>query len=124
MDFTRRATAAGNTARLILFPYSGHDFNTTYGSITNQAMLQIIAQFSDQPRIGVERRIEAARVEHLRHQADVGQIGRVAAEESARRPPSPPARRSPRRSSGAYQSSRRAWSTPIALQPLAARADC
>jgi acetyl esterase len=45
MDFTRRATAAGNTARLILFPYSGHDFNTTYGSITNQAMLQIIAQF-------------------------------------------------------------------------------
>jgi acetyl esterase len=44
-DFTRRATAAGNNARLILFPYSGHDFNTTYGSITNQAMLQIIAQF-------------------------------------------------------------------------------
>lgn len=45
MDFTRRAMAAGNNARLILFPYSGHDFNTTYGSITNQAMLQIIANF-------------------------------------------------------------------------------
>lgn len=45
MDFTRRATAAGNTARLILFPYSGHDFNTAYGSITNQAILQIVAQF-------------------------------------------------------------------------------
>lgn len=44
-DFTRRATAAGNNVRLILFPYSGHDFNTTYGSITNQAMLQITAQF-------------------------------------------------------------------------------
>lgn len=45
MDFTRRATAAGNSVKLILFPYSGHDFNTTYGSITNQAILQIVAHF-------------------------------------------------------------------------------
>jgi acetyl esterase len=45
IDFTRRDAAAGNVARLILFPYSGHDFNTAYGSITNQAILQIVAQF-------------------------------------------------------------------------------
>lgn len=45
MDFTRRDIAAGNVAKLILFPYSGHDFNTTYGSMTNQAILQIVAQF-------------------------------------------------------------------------------
>lgn len=45
IDFTRRATAAGNTARLVLFPYSGHDFNTTYSSMTNQAILQIVSQF-------------------------------------------------------------------------------
>jgi acetyl esterase/lipase len=45
MDFTRRSTALGNTTKLILFPYSGHDFNTAYGSITNQAILQIVANF-------------------------------------------------------------------------------
>lgn len=44
-DFVRRANAAGLEVRRILFPYSGHDFNTTYNSITNQAMRQIIAQF-------------------------------------------------------------------------------
>jgi acetyl esterase/lipase len=44
-DFVRRAKAAGLEVRRILFPYSGHDFNTTYNSITNQAMRQIIAQF-------------------------------------------------------------------------------
>jgi len=44
-DFVRRGKAAGLEIRRILFPYSGHDFNTTYNSITNQAMRQIIAQF-------------------------------------------------------------------------------
>jgi len=44
-DFVRRANAAGLEVRRILFPYSGHDFNTTYNSITNQAMRQIIARF-------------------------------------------------------------------------------
>ena len=44
-DFMRKATAAGLEVHQILFPYSGHDFNTTYNSITNQAMRQIIAQF-------------------------------------------------------------------------------
>jgi acetyl esterase/lipase len=44
-DFMRKANAAGLEVHQILFPYSGHDFNTTYNSITNQAMRQIIAQF-------------------------------------------------------------------------------
>ena len=44
-DFMRKANAAGVEVHQILFPYSGHDFNTTYNSITNQAMRQIIAQF-------------------------------------------------------------------------------
>jgi acetyl esterase len=44
-DFMRKANAAGLEVDQILFPYSGHDFNTTYNSITNQAMRQIIAQF-------------------------------------------------------------------------------
>ena len=49
--FARASTAAGNQVRQILFPYSGHDFNTTFDSITNQALLQIIAQFmSEQER--------------------------------------------------------------------------
>lgn len=44
-DFVRKGKAAGLDVQQILFPYSGHDFNTTYNSITNQAMRQIIAQF-------------------------------------------------------------------------------
>lgn len=44
-DFMRKANASGLEVRQILFPYSGHDFNTTYSSITNQAVRQIIAQF-------------------------------------------------------------------------------
>lgn len=44
-DFVRKGNAAGLEVHQILFPYSGHDFNTTYNSITNQAMRQIIAQF-------------------------------------------------------------------------------
>jgi len=45
-DFMLKAKAAGLDVRQILFPYSGHDFNTTYDSITNQALLQIISQFA------------------------------------------------------------------------------
>jgi len=44
-DFARKAAAAGYPVRHILFPYSGHDFNTTYDGITNQALLQIMAHF-------------------------------------------------------------------------------
>lgn len=44
-EFTRRATAAGLDVRHILFPYSGHDFNTSYDGITNQALLQIVSHF-------------------------------------------------------------------------------
>ena len=43
---SRKANAAGYPVRHILFPYSGHDFNTTYDGITNQALLQIISQFA------------------------------------------------------------------------------
>ncbi|GAA0295351.1 hypothetical protein GCM10009087_01380 [Sphingomonas oligophenolica] len=46
IEFTRRAKAAGLEVRHILFPYSGHDFNTSFDGITNQALLQIIAQFA------------------------------------------------------------------------------
>ncbi|MEO5938818.1 MAG: alpha/beta hydrolase [Sphingomonas sp.] len=44
-DFMRKANAAGLEVHQILFPYSGHDFNTTYNSLTNQAMRQIVAGF-------------------------------------------------------------------------------
>lgn len=44
-DFMRKANAAGLEVHQILFPYSGHDFNTTYYSLTNQALRQIIAGF-------------------------------------------------------------------------------
>lgn len=44
-EFTRTANAAGLEVQQILFPYSGHDFNTTYNGVTNQAVRQIIAQF-------------------------------------------------------------------------------
>ncbi|HEX7852040.1 MAG TPA: alpha/beta hydrolase [Sphingomonas sp.] len=51
-DFMRKANAAGLEVHQILFPYSGHDFNTTYNSITNQAMRQIIAQFIVDHKVG------------------------------------------------------------------------
>lgn len=44
--FTRRSRATGATVRLILFPYSGHDFNTTYGGISNQIVVGAVQQFS------------------------------------------------------------------------------
>jgi acetyl esterase len=44
-DFARRLAAAGGEVRLVMFPYSGHDFNTTFDSITNQTMIQTIARF-------------------------------------------------------------------------------
>ena len=51
-EFVRKATAAGLPMRQILFPYSGHEFNTTYDSITNQALRQINAQFIVENRAG------------------------------------------------------------------------
>lgn len=44
-DFMRKANADGLEVHQILFPYSGHDFNTTYNSLTNQAIRQIVAKF-------------------------------------------------------------------------------
>lgn len=52
IDFARNATAAGNQVRLVVFPYSGHDFNTAFGSITNQAAIQIVAQFMTDHDLG------------------------------------------------------------------------
>lgn len=45
-QFADRSAAKGAKVRLILFPYSGHDFNTTYASITNQIVTGAIAKFS------------------------------------------------------------------------------
>jgi dienelactone hydrolase len=53
-DFMRKANAAGLEVHQILFPYSGHDFNTTYYSLTNQAMRQIVAQFIIDHKAGPE----------------------------------------------------------------------
>lgn len=44
-DFVRAAQASGHDVQQIMFPYSGHEFNTTYGAITNQATQQIVANF-------------------------------------------------------------------------------
>lgn len=61
-ELTRRAQAAGLDVQHILFPYSGHDFNTSFDGITNQALLQIIEQYlqarhlaPDAPRGGAVR---------------------------------------------------------------------
>jgi acetyl esterase len=43
--FAAEARLRGADVRLVLFPYSGHDFNTTYGSITNQIVIGVIQQF-------------------------------------------------------------------------------
>lgn len=43
--FSAQARARGADVRLVLFPYSGHNFNTTYGSITNQIVIGVIQQF-------------------------------------------------------------------------------
>jgi acetyl esterase len=44
-DFTAKSTALGGRTRLVMFPYSGHAFNTTFDSVTNQTVIQVIAQF-------------------------------------------------------------------------------
>ncbi len=38
-DFARRLADKGSEARLVMFPYSGHEFNTTFDSITNQTVI-------------------------------------------------------------------------------------
>lgn len=45
--FAAHAQAIGVSVRNIAFPHSGHDFNSNYGSVTNQAVRQIIVQFMD-----------------------------------------------------------------------------
>ncbi|GAA0660753.1 acetyl esterase/lipase [Sphingomonas insulae] len=44
-DFTRLAQAKSAPVRLVAFPYSGHDFNTTYHSLTNQIITGIVPRF-------------------------------------------------------------------------------
>jgi acetyl esterase len=51
-DFTLRANTLGLKVRHLLFPFSGHDFNTTFDGITNQALLQIVAQFITEHHAG------------------------------------------------------------------------
>lgn len=40
-----QSAALGNPIRLVVFPYAGHDFNTAYDGIPNQAVRQIVASF-------------------------------------------------------------------------------
>lgn len=40
-----RSAALGNSIRLVVFPYAGHDFNTAFDGIPNQAVRQIVARF-------------------------------------------------------------------------------
>lgn len=44
-NFAAKSTAIGGRTRLVMFPYSGHAFNTTFDSVTNQTVIQVIAQF-------------------------------------------------------------------------------
>ena len=44
-DFAALAKARGAPVRLVAFPYSGHDFNTTYHSLTNQIITGTVTQF-------------------------------------------------------------------------------
>ena len=58
-DFTRRAHAIGARVRLVEFPYSGHDFNTTYHSITNQiitgSVTRFLADATDRRNLAIRR---------------------------------------------------------------------
>jgi acetyl esterase/lipase len=51
-DFTLRANTLGLKVRHLLFPFSGHDFNTSFDGIANQALLQIVAQYMIDHRAG------------------------------------------------------------------------
>lgn len=44
-DFARRSMAAGNAVDLVMLPYSGHNFNMTFNSITNQLSIATITRF-------------------------------------------------------------------------------
>lgn len=46
-DFARRSSGAGNKVHLIMLPYSGHNFNTTFDSITNQISIAAITRFME-----------------------------------------------------------------------------
>lgn len=59
-DFARRAEAAGSQVQLVMFPYSGHDFNTTFGGIANQAVVQIVSQFTIDHKVGPQAPSAAA----------------------------------------------------------------
>ena len=56
-DFARRLAAEGNETKLVLFPYSGHDFNTTFDSITNQTMIQTVARFLTDNNVGPDSNV-------------------------------------------------------------------
>lgn len=44
-DLAARSAALGNPIRLVVFPYGGHDFNTAYDGIPNQAVRRIVTDF-------------------------------------------------------------------------------
>lgn len=56
-DFARRLADKGSEARLVMFPYSGHEFNTTFDSITNQTVIQVVARFLTDNNVGPDSRI-------------------------------------------------------------------
>ncbi|KHA62673.1 hypothetical protein NI18_21535 [Sphingomonas sp. Ant20] len=51
--------AEGNETKLVLFPYSGHDFNTTFDSVTNQTMIQTVARFLTDNNVGPDPNVAA-----------------------------------------------------------------
>ena len=61
-DFARQARRHGARVRLLEFPYSGHDFNTTYHSLTNQIITGVVTRFlADATGKGQARRVDAIR---------------------------------------------------------------
>lgn len=56
-DFARRLADKGSEARLVMFPYSGHEFNTTFDSITNQTVIQVVARFLTDNNVGPASRV-------------------------------------------------------------------
>jgi acetyl esterase len=56
-DLARRLADKGSEARLVMFPYSGHQFNTTFNSITNQTVIQVVARFLTDDNVGSNSRV-------------------------------------------------------------------
>ena len=41
----------------MMFPYSGHQFNTAFNSITNQTVIQVVARFLTDDNVGSNSRV-------------------------------------------------------------------